>query len=77
MLDKELFKLIGGNRKYVAYTVLLMVLGMLANIGITASVCWAVALLIGDASPAAFLYPRSRRRPPSPSATPLPAARET
>ena len=57
MLDKELFKLIGGNRKYVAYTVLLMVLGMLANIGITASVCWAVALLIGDASPAAFLYP--------------------
>ena len=30
MFDKELIKLIGGNRKYVAYTVLLMVLGMLA-----------------------------------------------
>ena len=72
MLDKELFKLIGGNRKYVAYTVLLMVLGMLANIGITASVCWAVALLIGDASPAAFLYPALTA-----AATSLPAARET
>ena len=30
VFDKELIKLIGGNRKYVAYTVLLMVLGMLA-----------------------------------------------
>ena len=33
MFDKELLKLIGGNKKYVVYTVLLMILGMLANIG--------------------------------------------
>ena len=46
MFDKELLKLIGGNKKYVVYTVLLMVLGMLANIGITASICWAVYFLI-------------------------------
>ena len=49
MFDKELLKLIGGNKKYVVYTVLLMVLGMLANIGITASVCWAVYFLISAA----------------------------
>ena len=38
MFDRQLLKLIGGNKKYVVYTVLFMVLGMLANIGITASV---------------------------------------
>ena len=46
MLDKELFKLIGGNKKYIFYTVALMVLGLLANIGITASICWAIKLLL-------------------------------
>ena len=34
MFDRELLKLIGGDKKYVVYTVLFMVLGMLANIGI-------------------------------------------
>ena len=57
MFDKQLLKLIGGNKKYVVYTVLLMVLGMLANIGITASVCWAVALLIDGAQPLAYVWP--------------------
>ena len=57
MFDKELLKLIGGNRKYVVYTVLLMVLGMLANIGITASVCWAVYFLINGYEPLAYIYP--------------------
>ena len=57
MFDKELLRLIGPNRKYVVYTVLLMVLGMLANIGITASVCWAVALLIDGAQPLAYVWP--------------------
>ena len=57
MFDKELLKLIGGNKKYVVYTVLLMVLGMLANIGITASVCWAVYFLIEGYKPLAYIYP--------------------
>ena len=57
MFDKELMQLIGANKKYVAYTVLLMVLGMLANIGITASVCWAVYFLIEGYEPLGFLYP--------------------
>ena len=57
MFDKDLIKLIGGNKKYVVYTVLLMVLGMLANIGITASVCWAVSLLIEGAEALNYVYP--------------------
>ena len=57
MFDKELLKLIGGNKKYVVYTVLLMVLGMLANIGITASVCLAVYFLIEGYKPLAYIYP--------------------
>ena len=57
MFDKELLKLIGGNKKYVVYTVLLMVLGMLANIGITASICWAVYFLIERYEPLVYIYP--------------------
>ena len=57
MFDKELLKLIGENKKYVAYTVLFMVLGMLANIGITASICWAVYFLIEGYEPLAYIYP--------------------
>ena len=57
MFDKDLLKFIGGNKKYVVYTVLLMVLGMLANIGITASICWAVYLLIRGAQPLNYIYP--------------------
>lgn len=57
MFDKELIKLIGGNRKYVIYVVLLMILGMLGNIGITASICWAVYLLIEGAEALTYIYP--------------------
>ena len=57
MFDRQLLKLIGGNKKYVAFAVLLMVLGMLANIGITASVCWAVYFLIEGYEPLAYIYP--------------------
>ena len=57
MFDKELIKLIGENKKYVAYVVLLMILGMLANIGITASICWAVYLLIEKQPTLMYIYP--------------------
>ena len=57
MFDKQLLKLIGGNKKYVVYTVLLMVLGMLANIGITASICWTVYFLIEGYEPLSYIYP--------------------
>ena len=57
MFDKELIKLMGENKKYVAYVVLLMILGMLANIGITASICWAVYLLIEKQPALMYIYP--------------------
>ena len=32
MLDKELLRLLGGNRKYIFYTVAVMMTGLLANL---------------------------------------------
>lgn len=46
MIDKELLQLLGENKKYIFYTVGLMVLGLFANIGITASICWAIRIAI-------------------------------
>ena len=57
MFDKELIRLIGAHKKYVIYSVLLMILGMLANIGITASICWAVYLLIEKQPALNYIYP--------------------
>ena len=57
MFDKELIRLIGAHKKYVMYSVLLMILGMLANIGITASICWAVDLLIEKQPALLYMYP--------------------
>ena len=57
MFDKELIRLIGAHKKYVIYSVLLMILGMLANIGITASICWAVYLLIEKQPALMYMYP--------------------
>ena len=57
MFDKELIKLMGENKKYVVYVVLLMILGMLANIGITASICWAIYLLIEKQPALMYIYP--------------------
>ena len=57
MFDKELIRLIGAHKKYVIYSVLLMILGMLANIGITASICWAVYLLIEKQPALMYIYP--------------------
>lgn len=42
MIDKNLLQLLGNNKKYIFYTVALMVVGLFANIGITASICFAV-----------------------------------
>ena len=57
MFDKELIRLIGAHKKYVIYSVLLMILGMLANTGITASICWAVYLLIEKQPALSYIYP--------------------
>ena len=57
MIDKQLFKLLGGNKKYIFITVALQVLGLFANVGITASICYAIKLLVEDAEIVNFVYP--------------------
>lgn len=57
MLDKELLRLLGGNRKYIFYTVAVMMTGLLANLSITAGICVAIYLLTQEAEPGAYLMP--------------------
>ena len=57
MIDKELFKLIGGNKKYIFIAVLLQAIGLIANVAITGSVCYAVYLLTQTAEAVEFVYP--------------------
>ena len=46
MIDKNLLRLLGENKKYIFYTVALMIVGLFANVGITASICWAINIAI-------------------------------
>lgn len=57
MIDKELLRLLGGSRKYIFYTVGAMVIGLIANLSITASVCYAIKLLSQSAEPSAYIIP--------------------
>ena len=57
MIDKKLFRLIGGNKKYIFIAVLLQAIGLIANVAITGSVCYAVYLLIENAEAVKFVYP--------------------
>ena len=57
MVDKELFRLIGGNKKYIFIAVLLQAIGLVANVAITGSVCYAVYLLTQNAEAVKFVYP--------------------
>ena len=57
MIDRALLRLLGGSRKYIFAAVAFMVLGLLANVGITASICWAILLLIDGAGASAYLGP--------------------
>lgn len=44
MIDQKLLRLLGHNKKYIFYVVALQVVGLFANITITASICHAIAL---------------------------------
>jgi ABC-type transport system involved in cytochrome bd biosynthesis fused ATPase/permease subunit len=57
VIDKQLFKLLGGNKKYIFYVVALQVLGLFANVGITASICRAIYILVEKGEASLFLYP--------------------
>ncbi len=57
MIDKQLIKLLGENKKYIYRAVALMILGLIGNIGITACICWSIYLLIQDAEMSEYLIP--------------------
>lgn len=57
MIDKKLFRFIGGNKKYIFIAVLLQAIGLIANVAITGSVCYAVYLLTENAEAVKFVYP--------------------
>ena len=57
MIDKNLLRLLGSNKKYIFYAVGLMVLSLFASIGITACICWAIYLLTVRAEPTAYIMP--------------------
>lgn len=49
MLDKELFRSLGKDKRYVLYITLIELLGVLCNIGVTACVCVCFALAFAGA----------------------------
>ena len=42
MIDKKLLALLGPNKKYIFYAVGLMIVGLFANLAITASICYSI-----------------------------------
>ncbi len=57
MIDKGLLRLLGSNKKYIFRTVVFMVMGLFANLGITASICFAIWKLMNDAKGAEYIVP--------------------
>lgn len=56
MIDKELFKLIGSNKKYILIVVLLMILGLVFNISITSLICVSLFVAFKNLDPIYYLY---------------------
>ena len=48
MIDKDLLRLLGDKKKYIAYTVISMVIGLCANLGITMCICQAIRLMLDE-----------------------------
>ena len=61
MIDKKLLALLGDNKKYIFYAVGLMIVGLFANLAITASICYAIQYAADYASSATgaqgFIFP--------------------
>lgn len=54
MIDKKLLALLGENKKYIFYAVGLMIVGLFANLAITASICYAIQYAADYASSASW-----------------------
>ena len=48
MIDKELFRLIGKDKKYIFISVFLSILGLFANLAITYFICAAIGVLLAE-----------------------------
>ena len=57
MIDKQLIGLIGKDKRYVIYSVLLNVFSMLVNTLITAGICYIIYLLYSGVKDITYLYP--------------------
>lgn len=57
MIDKQLFKLIGKDKKYILFITILQLIGLLSNVGITASICWLIYIAINKGNMLTYLYP--------------------
>lgn len=57
MIDKNLLRLLGSNRKYIYIALVFMVIGLLSSVAITAALCYAIHLLTLRAEPIAYLVP--------------------
>lgn len=56
MIDKDLFKLLGKNKKYIFIVVFLMILGLLFNLGITISICLIINALITNKDNSYYIW---------------------
>lgn len=45
MIEKNLLKLLGKNKRYILYVVVFMMIGLFANITITACICYAIRIV--------------------------------
>jgi len=57
MIDRQLLRLLGENRKYIFYTVGSMTVGLFANLTVTASICYAIYLATTSAEVSAYVLP--------------------
>ncbi len=60
MIDRKLLCLLGDNKKYIFYTVALMVAGLFSNITVTACICRAIYVAVeydSHSGAALFLWP--------------------
>ncbi len=57
MIDKDLLSLLGGNRKYIAYSVIAMIFGLFANTAVTACICYAIGLAADGAAVSSYVAP--------------------
>jgi len=75
MIDKKLLALLGANKKYIYYTVALMILGLFANLSITAAICRTIELAVNFQQYETFCFRRRLLRRARRCGMPHPAAR--